>query len=106
MKSLICRCGGTVETGKAFVEGFLLEANVCSQCGDVGLPLESAKEMLRLKQEAEKIDSERKIVKIGNSIGITLPPEAEDIGFKEGCIVDVHLIGGHEIILKPKAIKK
>ncbi len=37
-----------------------------------------------LMKEAEKINSERKVVRIGNSIGVTLPPEAENIGFKEG----------------------
>lgn len=103
---LICRCGGTVERGKTLVEGFLLDANVCGKCGDVGLPLESAKELLRLREEAKSIDSERKIVRIGNSIGVTLPPEAENIGFKEGGLVDVHLIGEREILIKSRAARR
>ncbi|HLD56872.1 MAG TPA: AbrB/MazE/SpoVT family DNA-binding domain-containing protein [archaeon] len=100
-----CSCGGTIERGKTFLEGFLLEANICDKCGDFGLPIESAKELLRLREEAEKINSIRKVVKIGNSIGITLPPEAEEMGFKEGTSVDVHLIGEHEIVIRPKPVK-
>ena len=100
-----CNCGGIIEKGKTFIEGFLLDANVCNKCGDIGLPLESAKELLKLRKEAEKINSVRKVVKIGNSIGVTLPPEAEEIGFKEGTSVDVHLIGEHEIVIKPKQLR-
>jgi len=103
---LICRCGGGIERNKTLVEGFLLEANVCSKCGDIGLSLESAKELLRLREEAKSIDSTRKVLKIGNSIGITLPHDSEKIGFKEGGLVDIRLIGEHEIAVKPKSARK
>ncbi len=100
-----CGCGGQIEESKTMFEGFLVDALVCNKCSEVSFSPESAKELLRLREEAEKIDSERKIVKIGNSIGITLPHKAEEIGFKEGILVDVHLIGEHEIVIRPKSVK-
>ncbi len=104
-KNYKCNCGGIIEQSKTMLEGFLINALVCNKCAEVSLSPESAKELLRLREEAKNIDSTRKVVKIGNSIGITLPPEAEEIGFKEGELIDVHLIGEHEIVIKPKAVK-
>ena len=103
---LRCRCDGTIERKKTFVEGFLLTADVCSKCGELGLPLESAKELLRLREEAKSIDSRRKIVRIGNSIGITLPHHSEKVGFKEGELVNIRLIGDGEIAVKAKELRK
>ena len=102
-RSFKCNCGGKIEEGKTMLEGFLIDALICNKCSEITISPESAKELLKLREEAEKINSERKIVRIGNSIGVTLPPEAEEIGFKEGTEVDVHLIGRHEISIKPKA---
>lgn len=101
-KGLICRCGGTINVQKAFIEGFLINANVCEKCGDTGLPLDTAKELLRLREEARKIKTTRKILRIGNSIGVTLPQEAEGIGFKEGQKVEIELLGEGEIGIKRK----
>ena len=100
-----CNCGGKIEESKTILEGFLVDSLVCSKCADITLTPGSAKELLRLREESEKINSERKVVRIGNSIGITLPPEAENIGFKEGTEVDVQLIGEHQIAIKPKAFR-
>ena len=107
MKSkLRCRCGGTIERKETFVEGFLLAADVCSKCGEIGLPLQSAKELLRLREVAKSIDSRRKIVRIGNSIGITLPYDSEKVGFKEGELVNIRLIGDGEIAVRTKEAGK
>lgn len=101
-KNFKCNCGGRIEESKTLTEGFLIDAMVCNKCGEVTLSPASAKQLLRLREEAERIDSERKIVKIGNSIGITLPPEAESIGFKEGSSVNIHLIADRQIVIKSK----
>ncbi len=100
-----CNCGGRIEESKTLLEGFLVDALICDKCSEITLTPESAKELLKLKEESEKINSIRKVVKIGNSIGVTLPPEAEEIGFKEGTVIDVHLIGEHQIVIKPKVVK-
>ena len=104
-RSFKCNCGGKIEDSKTMLEGFLVEALVCNKCCEITLTPESAKELLKLREESEKINSIRKIVKIGNSIGVTLPPEAEEIGFKEGTTIDVLLIGQHEIVIRPKVVK-
>ena len=100
-----CNCGGKIEESKTILEGFLVDSLVCSKCSEITLTPESAKELLRLREESEKINSQRKIVRIGNSIGVTLPREAEKIGFTEGAEVDVQLIGEHQITIKPKAFR-
>ena len=99
-------CGGKIQETKTLVEGFLLDVLLCNKCGKLTLSPEAAKQLLRLRAEAEKIDSERKVVKIGNSIGVTLPSEAENIGFQQGGLVTVHLIGERQIVLTPKVAKK
>lgn len=98
-----CNCGGTVSESRIMLEGFLIDAFICSKCSETTLSPESAKQLIRLREDAEKIDSERKVIRIGNSIGVTLPSQAEKVGFKEGQLVDIHLIGEHEIIIKPKS---
>ena len=103
---LQCKCGGTIDRKETFVEGFLITANVCSKCGEIGLSLESAKELLRLQEEAKNIDSERKIVRIGNSIGITLPCSSEQVGFREGGLADIRLLRDGEIAVRVKAVEK
>ncbi len=100
-----CGCGGKIEEGKTMLEGFLIDALICNKCSEITLSPESAKELLRLREGAEKINSERKVVRIGNSIGVTLPPEAEEMGFTEGAQVSVQLIGDHQISIKPKIPK-
>ena len=104
-RSFRCNCGGKIEESRTLVEGFLIDAMVCNKCGEVTLSPDSAKQLLRLRAEAERIDSERKIVRIGNSIGVTLPPEAETIGFREGTSVDIHLIADSQIVIKPKRMR-
>ena len=105
-EKLQCRCEGTIERKETLVEGFLLTADVCDKCGEVGLPLESAKELLRLHRDAKSIDSKRKIVRIGNSIGITLPHESEKVGFHEGGLTDIRLIGEGEISVRARTLKE
>src|SRR3989338_10586039 len=104
-RSFKCNCSEIIEEAKTMLEGFLVDALICNKCSEITLTPESAKELLRLRAESEKINSIRKIVRIGNSIGVTLPPEAADIGFTEGTSVDVHLIGEHEIVIRPKIVK-
>ncbi len=94
-------CSGTLEPARTMVEGFLIDALLCNSCGELSLRPEAAKQLLRLRAEAERIDGERKIVRIGNSIGVTLPPKAERLGFRAGGRVDVHVIGDRELVLRP-----
>jgi len=95
-----CECGGRVGTSETLVEGFVLPANVCEHCGEVGLPLESAKRLLRLREEARRIESRRKVLRIGNSIGITLPAGPNGLDLKEGETVEVRLIGEGEVAVR------
>ena len=64
-----CNCGGKIEESKTMLEGFLVNALVCNECCEITLTPESAKELLKLRDDSERINSIRKIVKIGNSIG-------------------------------------
>lgn len=106
MKTYTCTCGGKIKESKAVVEGFVIDALVCEKCAAVTLTPDIAKQLLRLRAQAEKIQSERRVVRIGNSIGVTLPPEAEAIGFTEGRVVEMQVTGNQQISIKPKETKR
>ncbi len=63
---------------------FETQAMVCPKCGLLTLTREQAEKYSRLKLLHSIIDSERKIIKVGNSMGITLPEQLKDFGLKVG----------------------
>jgi len=69
-----CDCGGIFATRPQEIEGFEIEAMVCPKCGFVTLTREQAKGLLELRRMAEAIGKERRVVRIGNTYGVTFPP--------------------------------
>jgi hypothetical protein len=63
------------------IDDLKTEATVCDKCGYVTLTKEQAIAYAALKHMHEAVDSTRKIIRIGNSLGITLP---ERLGTKAG----------------------
>lgn len=83
-RKIICDCGGFLEEKISAFDGVKTEAMVCSKCGFVTLTKEQAKKYMKLKQLHQIIDAERKIIKIGNSMGITLPDQLQEFGAAVG----------------------
>ena len=83
-RKIKCDCGAFLADGKARLDRFETEAMVCPKCGFLTLTKEQAEKYAKLKQLHQIMDSERKIIKIGNSMGFTLPDRLQDFGAKIG----------------------
>ena len=86
-RKIRCDCGNYMQAKNAAFEGFETAAMVCSTCGFTTLTSEQAKKYVRLRQLHQIIDSERKVIKVGNSMGITLPEQLKCFGVKIGAKV-------------------
>ena len=92
-RKIRCDCGTLMEARQAHFEGFDTEAMVCSNCGFITLTKEQAVKYARLRQLHQIIDAERKIIRIGNSMGLTLPEGLKDLGVKVGKKVRTEALG-------------
>ena len=91
MAKIKCNCGGIFREATVEFEGFDIKALKCSKCGELTFTPEQFKKALLLKELAKEINSTRKVVKIGNSLGITLPKAAKQLGLKSGSKVELRL---------------
>ena len=91
-RKIKCDCGGFLEESIAKFEHFETEAMVCPKCNFTTLTREQAERYSKLKQLHQLIDADRKIIKIGNSMGLTLPDGLQDFGAKIGKKVKIEAI--------------
>jgi hypothetical protein len=98
---IICGCGGEFRVELSSFGEFDAPALVCAHCGHTTLTKEQAMEVMRLRQMHETIDSDRKLIRIGNSFGLTLPERLQDHGIKVGQKVRLRALTPHsfEVIL-------
>ena len=59
-------------------DNFETDAMVCPKCNFTTLTKEQAEKFVKLKQLHQIIDAKRKIIKIGNSMGLTFPDRLEE----------------------------
>ena len=83
-RKIKCDCGKFLIEKKTKFDHFQTEAMVCPNCNFTTLTKEQAEKYVKLKQLHQIIDAERKIIKIGNSMGFTLPDQLKDYGIKVG----------------------
>ena len=83
-RKIVCDCGGFLTEKVARFGHFETEAMVCSKCNFTTLTREQVEKYSKLKQLHQVIDAERKIIKIGNSMGLTLPDRLQEFGAKVG----------------------
>ena len=83
-RKIKCDCGSILMESKAKFDQFETEAMVCQKCNFTTLTKEQAQKYSDLKQLHQIIDAERKIIKIGNSMGFTLPDTLKNFGVKIG----------------------
>ena len=86
-RKIRCDCGSILKEQITAFNHIRTEALVCPSCHYTTLTLNQAKKYMRLKFLHEILDKERKIIKIGNSIGITFPDQLKEYGMKAGKIV-------------------
>ncbi|MAG47342.1 hypothetical protein CL617_01950 [archaeon] len=97
-RKIKCDCGGFLVERKTIFDHFETDAMVCTKCNFTTLTKQQAEEYIKLKQLHQIVDAERKIIKIGNSMGFTLPDRLQEYGVKVGSKVKIEAIG-------PKAFK-
>ncbi|MBS3128469.1 hypothetical protein J4410_04960 [Candidatus Woesearchaeota archaeon] len=84
-RKIKCDCGGIfVEKQTQLDDGIVTKAMICDKCDYTTLTTEQAKKYVKLKELHEIIDAKRKIIKIGNSMGLTLPDKLHSFGAKVG----------------------
>lgn len=83
-RQIRCDCGAVLREEKTRMGEIETEAMVCPQCHFTTLTKQQAEKYVVLKQLHQIIDAERKIIKIGNSMGLTLPDQLRTFGLKEG----------------------
>ena len=83
-RKIKCDCGGILLEKKVEFGGFETEAMVCPGCEFTTLTKGQAENYVRLKKMHEIMDAERKIIQVGNSMGLTLPDRLQDFGVKVG----------------------
>ena len=82
-RKIKCDCGEFLIEKKTMLD-VETEAMVCPRCGFTTLTKEQAERYAKLKLLHQIIDANRKIIKIGNSMGFTLPDRLQDFGAKVG----------------------
>lgn len=83
-RKIICDCGRTLEEKKVKLGHIETEAMVCEPCHFTTLTLQQGEKYMRLTSLHKILDIERKIIKIGNSMGITFPEQLQEYGLKVG----------------------
>ncbi len=83
-RKIKCDCGHILVEQKALFDHFEVEAMVCPHCNFITLTKEQAKKYADLQRLHDVICSERKIIRIGNSMGLILPDKLQEFGIKIG----------------------
>lgn len=92
-RKIKCDCGGFLIEGKVKFDHFETDAMVCPKCTFTTLTRAQAETFYKLKQLHQIIDAERKIIKIGNSMGLILPDGLQEFGIKVGRRIKTEALG-------------
>ena len=98
-RQLKCNCGGTFEEKELEIDNLFVIAEKCSKCGEIIFSQKQAEEFLRLKELQDIVTGKRNIIKIGNSMGITLPEKLREFGVKVGSKVKIKATGSRSFEL-------
>ncbi len=94
-RKIKCDCGGYLKEETTVFDSFKTEAMVCPKCGFTTLTKEQAEKYAKLKQLHQIVDAERKIIRIGNSMGLTLPDRLQEFGAKVGKKIKTEALTPH-----------
>jgi hypothetical protein len=91
-RKITCDCGKSLEEKETKIDHIITKAMVCLDCNFVTLTKEQAKEFRKRVEFHRAIDQEKRIIRIGNSMGITLPEKLRDYGITVGKKVKIEAI--------------
>lgn len=92
-REIRCDCGEVLVERKTTMGDVETDAMVCPNCKFTTLTKQQAEDYVRLKLLHQIIDAERKIIKIGNSMGLTLPDRLREFGAKVGKKIRIEALG-------------
>lgn len=96
-RKIKCDCGTFFERRSTDFNGIRTNAMVCPSCNFTTFTKKQAEEYISLKRLHEIVDSEKKVIKIGNSIGITLPEKLKEFGVKLGRKIKIKALSENSI---------
>ncbi len=91
-RKIKCDCGAILEERETALNHITINALVCPNCNFTTLTKDQAKIFQKRLELHNAIDQEKHIIKIGNSMGITLPEKLRDFGLKIGQKVKLEAI--------------
>jgi len=91
-RNIRCDCGQTLKEKEVRIESISTPALVCPNCKFQTLTIEQAKKFQKRLELHKAIDQQKQIIRIGNSMGITLPEKLRDFGLKVGQKVKLEAI--------------
>jgi hypothetical protein len=92
-RKMKCHCGAFLEEKEGDFDGFKTEALICPKCGHTAFTRQQADKYVKLRHLHKIMDAERKVIKIGNSMGFTLPDSMKEFGLKVGSKIRTEAIG-------------
>jgi len=92
---LTCDCENNLTEKQASIRGILTKAMVCPKDNFTTLTKDQAKEFRKRLEIHHVIDQERQVIKVGNSMGITLPEKLKNFGITVGKKVKIEAIDEH-----------
>jgi len=98
-RTLRCDCGEDLVAGEREFDDLTTMAMVCPKCGFITLTKEQAQNLLQLKYLQSLLSKERKVIKVGNSFGLTLPEKLREIGVHVGQKVKIKPLDRHSLTL-------
>ena len=91
-RKITCDCGKVLVEREVQIDHILAKAMVCPHCGFTTLTKEQAKIFRERLDFHQIIDQEKQIIKIGNSMGITLPEKLHDYGVMVGSKIRIEAL--------------
>lgn len=99
-KKKCIECSGLMELTLIEEKGIPCNAFKCKDCGHSVVTIEQMREYNHLKDLSQAIPEKRKIIKIGNSLGFTLPISLKKYGFNVGKEIEIKLLDAHNLSIK------
>lgn len=96
-RKIKCDCGTFLERRSTDFNSINTDAMVCPSCNFTTFTKKQAEEYVKLKKLHEIVDSEKKVIKIGNSMGITLPDRLKEFGIKLGRKIKIKALSKNSI---------
>ncbi|MBI2574729.1 hypothetical protein HYV82_02480 [Candidatus Woesearchaeota archaeon] len=98
-----CDCGSYFEEKDTEVEGIPAKCMMCPNCSHKTFTIDQAKEILKLMKLKELVKSKKKIIRIGNSKGITLP---QGLNANVGDVAVMEVVSPDSFLIKIRSAAK